>query len=436
MKFICLSFSFLVLLLVSNNLKAQQPLIEALNKNLIEIKTISPSRDFSDLARLKDILADKKIIAIGEATYGSTDFDVFKHRMIEYLVTRLKFKTIVIEADFSGTAAINDYVVNGNGNPYDNLKKTAFWMWRNPDVLEMIEWIKKYNLSQADLNNKISFYGFDMRSPIAAAAALIKGDIKIAKPLSQEALKGLTLITNWSGEGTSSAEKVILKTLINELNSIALVTLNADETEVDQAVEKECIQTIIQHIAAYRLENNDRKKYKMRDQYQAENCEWIYAHGAQSKMIIMAHNGHVAKASALDDRKPMGQYLYEKFGAAYYVFGFDYYSGSFNAIAVKNEQNKIFALPRQEEGVSNASLFNQCKTSNFILDFETAKKDSLVNDFLTKKTYSRSIGSAYNQSLEEKGKTVYAPLLSLYDGLIFINKTNALAQRFDWYKYE
>ncbi len=54
----------------------------------MEIKTISPDSDFDDIDRLLPILDSKKIVALGEATHGTHEFFVYKHRMIKFLITQ------------------------------------------------------------------------------------------------------------------------------------------------------------------------------------------------------------------------------------------------------------------------------------------------------------------------------------------------------------
>lgn len=49
--------------------------------------------------------------------------------MLEFLVKEMGFKTFSIEADFAGTFAMNDYVVNGNGTALEALEEMAIGVW-------------------------------------------------------------------------------------------------------------------------------------------------------------------------------------------------------------------------------------------------------------------------------------------------------------------
>ena len=95
--------------------QAKNELTEKLKDNIITIKTTKAEEGFEDLMPLKDILMDKKIVGIGEATHGTADFFDMKHRMFEFLVEELGYRIFVIEAQFGDGQIVNDYILNGNG---------------------------------------------------------------------------------------------------------------------------------------------------------------------------------------------------------------------------------------------------------------------------------------------------------------------------------
>lgn len=68
---------------------AEGDLTTRLKENLIPIKTTQAGNGFEDLMPLKEILKDKKIIGMGEATHGTKEFFEMKHRMFEFLVEEL-----------------------------------------------------------------------------------------------------------------------------------------------------------------------------------------------------------------------------------------------------------------------------------------------------------------------------------------------------------
>ena len=66
---------------------------------------------------------------MGEATHGTHEFFQLKHRMLEFLVERMGFTVFGIEANWPESLAVNDYVLNGNGDPAKALAGFYFWTW-------------------------------------------------------------------------------------------------------------------------------------------------------------------------------------------------------------------------------------------------------------------------------------------------------------------
>lgn len=119
--------------------------INFLKENTIDISINPNNNDFEDLSPLKTILADKKIVGMGESTHGSKEFFEMKHRMFKFLVTEMGYRLFGIEANFTECRDINDYVLNGKGNAKDAIANMYFWTWNTQEVEDMVEWMREYN---------------------------------------------------------------------------------------------------------------------------------------------------------------------------------------------------------------------------------------------------------------------------------------------------
>src|SRR5690349_19038305 len=76
----------------------------------IDVKQIYAT---TDLLSLKNILADKSVIGMGEATHGTKEFFELKGKMFRYLLQEHNVKVFGIEATYAGCLYINDYVREG-----------------------------------------------------------------------------------------------------------------------------------------------------------------------------------------------------------------------------------------------------------------------------------------------------------------------------------
>ena len=105
-------------------------------------------------------------MSLGEATHGSREFFQLKHRMLEFLATEMGFTIFSIEANMPEAYRLNDYVLNGKGDPAQLLRGMYFWTWDTEEVLDMIQWMRAFNQSG---KGRVQFTGFDMQTPTVAA---------------------------------------------------------------------------------------------------------------------------------------------------------------------------------------------------------------------------------------------------------------------------
>ncbi len=139
--------------------------VEWIRAHAVPLKTVEAGHGFSDMGPLKSIVGDARIVSLGEATHGTREFFQLKHRMLEFLASQMGFTIFSIEANMPEAYRLNDYVLNGNGDPAKLLKGMYFWTWDTEEVLDMIRWMREFNKSG---RGHIEFTGFDMQTPDVA----------------------------------------------------------------------------------------------------------------------------------------------------------------------------------------------------------------------------------------------------------------------------
>src|SRR2546426_5357811 len=126
------------------------------------LDSTSPQSGLDDLRQMESTIGNARIVAMGEATHGTREFFQLKHRMLEFLVEKKGFTVFGIEANWPESLAVNDYVLNGNGDPAKALAGLYFWTWNTEEVLDMIRWMRRYNQDSSH-TKKVKFFGFDMQ---------------------------------------------------------------------------------------------------------------------------------------------------------------------------------------------------------------------------------------------------------------------------------
>jgi erythromycin esterase-like protein len=155
-------------LLAVSTLHAQvvDPVVDWIRSHAVLLKTTEAGNGFDDLRPLRALIGQARIVSLGEATHGSREFFQMKHRMLEYLASELGFTIFSIEANMPEAYRLNDYVLEGKGDPAQLLRGMYFWTWDTEEVLAMIRWMRAFNQSG---KGRVQFTGFDMQTPNVAA---------------------------------------------------------------------------------------------------------------------------------------------------------------------------------------------------------------------------------------------------------------------------
>jgi erythromycin esterase len=314
----------------------------------IPITTLTAESGLDDLEPVKNLVGDAKILALGEATHGTSEFFKLKHRMLEYLVKKQGFTVFAMEGGWASAFEINQYVMGGDGNARDLLAKYArlMWPWRVTEVLDLIEWLRMYN-TRADTTLKVQFTGFDMQEPVPAVDWLTDyleraGSDQVSRvdellTCIRFSLTNILAVTRYSNTGREGA-----RTCQVNIGTVKKILSNRRTTLEPKLGSLEFLkalqmQRMLEQASAYynsRFITGDLfGAVVMRDEFMAQNVAWLAKNsGTNAKLVLWAHNGHVTFNPEMSlGWKPMGARLRDRFGSSYKVFGFSFYSGDFYA---------------------------------------------------------------------------------------------------------
>lgn len=131
-----------------------------LDKYVYPLRTCEPDGgDTRDLDLFRGLIGDCKVVGLGEYTHGTSEIYRMKDRIVRYLAENAGFDLFTIEANLPESFRLNDYTVDGKGDPKQMLRNLYVWPWRTEELLGLVEWMKTYNASTA----KIEFTGWICR---------------------------------------------------------------------------------------------------------------------------------------------------------------------------------------------------------------------------------------------------------------------------------
>jgi erythromycin esterase-like protein len=135
---------------------------------------LPPIDDANIFGTAFDRLADARVVLLGEATHGTSEFYRARAAITRRLVERHGFTVVAVEADWPDANRIDRYVRH---RPLLQTEDEAFtrfptWMWRNSEVYDFLDWLRGYNESVAR-NRRVEFRGLDLYSLGSSIAAVL-----------------------------------------------------------------------------------------------------------------------------------------------------------------------------------------------------------------------------------------------------------------------
>ena len=401
----------------------------------------SETLEFTPLLKLAK---GARFVLIGEASHGTHDFYRYRGELTKRLIQDEGFQAVAAEADWPDAHRVNRYVKGRGDDPDANAALADFrrfpaWMWRNVDVLELVDWLRRHNLSLAD-DLKAGFYGLDLYSLHSSIEAVLAYLEKVDPEAARRARYRYGCFEQF-GEDTQAygyaAEFGLTKSCENEVVD-QLVELRRRAAELasrDGRVEPgefffaEQNARVVKNAEEYyrsmfagRVES-----WNLRDQHMMETLENLANHlGPDSKIVVWAHNSHLGDARATDMGKGgelnLGQLVRQKYRDRALLIGFTTYSGT---VTAASEWGGIAERKYVRPGLLGSweELFHYVGVPQFIL---LNRKWPELERVLSAERLERAIGVIYLPQTERLSHYFGAQLAQQFDAVIHIDETQAL----------
>lgn len=393
------------------------------------------------LDTVMDAIGDARIVMLGEATHGTSEFYKIRAAISKRLIQEKGFTIIAVEGDWPSANAVNRYVkgFDEEGKSARHVLAKSFnrwptWMWANEEVEELVEWLKRDNGGK-DATEKTGFYGIDMYSLYESIDELLqflqenpqfKADLELAK-------KAFSCFEpyNRMPEHYALSTAHFTDECISEVTSL-LKTIRSHEDLYSNEQEKDLNMTMNALVAKnaesyYRaMMQDDAISWNIRDMHMVEAIgEILNYHGDEAKIIIWEHNTHIGDASettmADHDMINVGQLVREKYGREdTFAIGFGTYEGTVIAGESWGEPFQKMNVPPAKFNSWEGQMHAAAAGDQVILF--TEENRHLFNEWIG----HRAIGVVYNPEFEAYGNYVSSRVGSRYDGFVFVDQTNAL----------
>ncbi|TDB62798.1 erythromycin esterase family protein [Arundinibacter roseus] len=309
----------------------------------VALSTLDPAAPFTDLQWLNTLWQNKQIIGVGEASHGTSEFYLLRHRLLAYAVQQHDVRTLALEIHFAAGQALNYYIKSGTGDLKQILQNSGYWIYTTQEFAVLINWMKAYNVGKAS-EQQLSIYGVDAQPQGAkGSVSALRDFFKINDPMYLPVYDDLTKSI---AEGfpefsavTSQQEAMKLAPAYSQLlvGKTAQIQQYLTQKQAQFAaapgytIALKHAQVLLLGMTQIGLTDPD-DGLAFRDENMSDNVAWVSTQAMGTKVMVLAHNGHINTNRSTGIRKEvswMGNHLRKKFGAGYYATGFLFNEGSF-----------------------------------------------------------------------------------------------------------
>jgi protein-L-isoaspartate(D-aspartate) O-methyltransferase len=393
------------------------------------------------LDALVERVGDARVVLLGEATHGTSEFYRVRARITRALIERKGFDFVAVEADWPDASLLNDYVVTGPRRSSLSFKPfTRFptWMWRNRETAEFIEWLRAYNQRAARDRGSVGFHGLDLYSMFTSIAAVLAYLDQVDPSLAASARERYGSLLPWQknpadyGQAVligsqSSAEQAVV-TLLTDLLARRLEYTQKDGARFFDAAQNARLVKNSEHY--YRtMYQADADSWNLRDAHMFETFESLLDfYGPRSRGIIWEHNSHVGDATATEmgsrGELNVGQLCRARFELRAHSVGFGTHRGSVMAASSWGGSMREMSV-RPSHRDSYEHLFHEVERPAFVLHLREPRREALRAELLEPRL-ERAIGVVYRPDTELQSHYFHASLPLQFDEYIWLDETHAI----------
>lgn len=399
--------------------------------------------DTVDSANLEPLLArigDARVVLLGEATHGTSEFYRMRENISRELIDRKGFNFIAIEADWPDAARIDRYVRHAG---HRSARWSAFarfpaWMWRNQETRKFVDWLRARNTGLPK-HERVALHGLDLYSLYNSIHSVIAYLEQVDPATAEVARRRYACLTPWQSNPASygyvalndqyrSCEREVVSMLSDLLIAEQRYAAQDGEHFLDAVQNARLVANAERYYR--KMYYGSRASWNLRDSHMFETLRnLLNFYGPRSKAIVWAHNSHIGDCRATEMSRRgehnIGQLCREEFGAGAYLVGFGTHSGHVAAASDWDGPMEVKQIRPSMAG-SYERLCHDAGCANFLLPLRNPKSEQLIED-LSKPRLERAIGVIYRPETELQSHYFQAVLPRQFDEYIWVDQSSAVS---------
>lgn len=395
--------------------------------------------DDVDMVPLIRRIGAARVVLIGEATHGTSEFYRMRARITRELIDQGGFSFVAIEGDWPDAARIDHHVRHLKDPDADWLTFARFpvWMWRNREVREFIDWLRDRN-SSVPGGEMTSVHGLDLYSLYTSMQAVLEYLERVDPVAAAAARERYNCLTPWQedpavyGQAAVTGQRPSCEPAVTDILT-ALLKKRRAYAEAGGERYLDAVQNagLVANAELYyrTMYFGSRASWNLRDSHMFETLQHLLRfHGPKSRGIVWAHNSHVGDSAATEmaarGEYNIGNLCRREFGSLAYSIGFGTYDGTVAAASNWDAPMQVKTISPALPG-SYESLCHQTREPAFLLPLP--RFGCTVAADLMHPRLERAIGVIYRPETERESHYFHAQLPLQFDEYIWFDTTHAIA---------
>jgi len=399
-----------------------------------------PDIDDPAFGRMFDRFADARVVLLGEASHGTSEFYRARAAITRRLIEEHGFTIVAVEADWPDAAAIDRHVRHkpARAEAEPAFQRFPTWMWRNTDVDAFVEWLRAHNAG-LPAERRAGFHGLDLYNLNGSIRAVIDYLERVDPEAAAIARERYGCLTPWSNdpagygrmalnEGYARCEKGVV-TMLRDLFAKRLEYAAADGEEFLDAAQN--ARLVASAESYYRvMYYGSAESWNLRDTHMFDTLELLLAaKGEDARAVVWAHNSHIGDARFTDmgqvgGELNIGQLCREEYGDEARLIGFGTHTGTVAAATDWDGPMEVKRVnPSRPD--SHERLAHDSGVERFLLDLREGENAEIARR-LGEARLERFIGVIYRPDTERWSHYSAAVLPRQFDAWVWFDRTHAV----------
>jgi erythromycin esterase-like protein len=382
--------------------------------------------------------ADARVVLLGEATHGTSEFYNARAAITRLLIEHHGFNIVAVEADWPDADRIDRFVRHRERlvSEEEAFARFPTWMWRNVEVRGFVDWLHEHNAALPP-QQRAEFRGLDVYSLRNSIAAVLDYLSEIDPEQARVARNRYACLTPWQDDPAAYGSSALRGGDICEDEAVAQLTamleLRLGDLERDAEAHFDATQNarIVRAAEQYYrvMYRGSRESWNLRDRHMFETLQRLLEHrGPSAKAVVWAHNSHIGDASATSmgwqGEFNIGELCRSAYRDEAVLIGFGTDRGTVAAAHEWDGPVEVMTvLPARADSYEH--LFRKAGEARTLTDWRDRGRREL-REILETPRLERAIGVIYRPETELTSHYFRAVLPEQFDAYVWFDETHAV----------